>query len=580
MTRRQPGRAQIARLEDFTDMVEIAADVVIIGGGPAGLTIAKEMATTAARVIVLESGMIEETPDHARLCELESIGEPFTEVQKAIRADFHRQQASEWSHTQQPYGVRYRALGGATHAWAGKSAPFDPIDFQPRPWVAHSGWPVSHEDIEPYLRRAEAALNLSPIAPAVKVQTGILNSFYWQFARSRMDSLDIMRFASEFQEDIPPNVQVILDATVSRIKLTSDGTRFDRLEVKGLCGKSATVSGTVAILAAGGIDNPRLLLASNDRHAAGLGNGYDQVGRYLMDHPSACLGGFDIDDVSAMTKAFGFVGVPHEKRMHMFMHGLAVDPVLQAREGILNSALFFMPQRAPDDPWDALKRLLQRKSDRPSRDLISIAGGAKLLVKGLGIKALSHPRMPRTVKSAIVDTAIRLAPNFVVEEYEAGGLPHKLTGMEIHGITEQEPNPDSRVMLSRTVDRLGIPKALVDWRISRRDRETLAYVANLCSELLPARDLPRPKLEPWVRNGTVDDAVIIDMAHTSGTTRMSDSPQKGVVDKHCQVHGVSGLYVAGASIFTTSGHANPTLMILAFAIRLADHIKRELSLPK
>lgn len=574
---RQSGQTQIVRLENVADMAEILADVIIIGGGPAGLTIAKELAATALRVVVLESGLIEEGPDHGALCEVESVGEPFNDAQKAMRENFHGRQAAQWSQAQQPYGVRCRALGGATHAWAGKSAPFDPIDFQYRPWVAHSGWPVTHQDIQPYIRRAETTLNLSPVAPPAKVETGVLNSFYWQFARSRLDSLDIMRFSSEFRKDIPANVQVVLDATVSEIRLTPDGSRFDCVEVKGLCGKTVIVRGRAAVLATGGIENPRLLLASHGQHAAGLGNGYDQVGRYLMDHPGARVGQFGANDIAAITRAFGFVGMPYDGHMHMFMHGLAVDPALQAREELLNSAVYFMPQRAPDDPWDALKRLLKRNSEHPAQDIMSIIGGARLVAAGLGTKLLSHPRMPKAIKSLIVDAAIRLNPNFVVEEYEAGGLPHKLTGMAIDAITEQEPNPDSRIILSRTVDRLGIPKARVDWRISSRDREALARVARICATLLPARGLPQPVLEPWVLDGAPDDALIIDMAHTSGTTRMSDSPRTGVVDKNCQVHGVAGLYVAGSSVFTTSGHANPTLMILAFAIRLADHLKREIS---
>ena len=73
------------------------------------------------------------------------------------------------------------------------------------------------------------------------------------------------------------------------------------------------------------------------------------------------------------------------------------------------------------------------------------------------------------------------------------------------------------------------------------------------------------------------DAVVIDTGHTAGTTRMSDDPKMGVVDSHCKVHGVAGLYVAGGSVFPTSGHANPTLMIVALAIRLADQIKLDLA---
>ena len=97
-------------------------------------------------------------------------------------------------------------------------------------------------------------------------------------------------------------------------------------------------------------------------------------------------------------------------------------------------------------------------------------------------------------------------------------------------------------------------------------------------EMLSASGLPEPILEPWVAEGRVEDCVIIDFGHTLGTTRMSDNPRSGVWSmRNSQVHGVSGLYIAGASVFPTSGHANPTLMILALAIRLADKIKSEIS---
>jgi choline dehydrogenase-like flavoprotein len=60
--------------------------------------------------------------------------------------------------------------------------------------------------------------------------------------------------------------------------------------------------------------------------------------------------------------------------------------------------------------------------------------------------------------------------------------------------------------------------------------------------------------------------------HHMGTTRMADSPRNGVVNKNCRVHGVENLYVAGSSVFPTSGFVNPTLTIVALALRLADHL--------
>jgi choline dehydrogenase-like flavoprotein len=134
------------------------ADLVIVGGGPVGLTIAREFFNSRTRVLVLESGLLDETSDHAVLAERESVGEPHTEAQTHKRMAFHGPSASTWSHEQQPYGVRCRALGGSSNAWAGKSAAFDPIDFAARPWVPNTGWRIAYEALQPFVDRAAEVL--------------------------------------------------------------------------------------------------------------------------------------------------------------------------------------------------------------------------------------------------------------------------------------------------------------------------------------------------------------------------------------------------------------------------------------
>jgi choline dehydrogenase-like flavoprotein len=566
---------QIENLDTFEADSIFETDVVIVGGGPAGLTIARELIGTPIRVLVLESGLLEETPDHAALCELESIGEPHTEAQKHKRAVFHGSSSPTWSQEQQPYGVRCRALGGSTHAWAGKSAPFDSADFARRPWIPHSGWPVKRESLQPFLDRAAQVMNLALNQPEQRFSTESLHSFYWQFARSRLDPLDIMRFGREFATLDADNVRVLLNATVTQIGITADGGSFRDLKIATLEGVKSSVTARIAVIAASGIENPRLLLTSNSVHRRGIGNMHDRVGRFLMDHPGARVGWFAPERMAPIVERFGFYGITTGGRTDMFMHGLALTPSIQEREELPNSAIYFMMERALDDPWDALKRLLRRKSTHPLHDLFCLTSGAGLIAKGAGMKALASDSMPKFFKHFIINTAIRYKPNFVAAEFQSQGLPHKLVGVAVDAICEQCPNPDSRVTLSDKRDRLDVPFAKVDWRLNDCDRRGLVRIAQLAYEDLPQAGLPRPKLEEWVVGDRRDESVIIDMAHTLGTTRMSDDPKDGVVDKNCQVHGVQGLYVAGGSIFPTSGHANPTLMILSFAIRLADTIKSQ-----
>lgn len=567
----------IQPLSVLDDGAVLAADLVIVGAGPAGLTIAAHCAGTGRRVLVLESGNEFEDADHAALNEVESIGQPVTEAQILGRTELHGTQAGFWFHEVQPYGVRCRGLGGSTLAWAGKSAPFDALDFQHRPWVPDSGWPVGHREIEPYVLRAMEELNLCPQEPTGRFDAAGLRSFYWQFARSRVDRLDVMRFGAEMRARAHPGFRILLDASVTRIGLHPDGSRFTHLDVAGICGKRVRVEAGLCVLAAGGIENARLLLVSDDVHARGIANDHDNVGRYLMDHAGTRIAHVPPGQTAGFIGRFGFAGVRHQGRAHMFMHGLALSPETQEREQLLNGALYFAPQHAPDDPWDALKRLIRWRSPAMGHDLLSVARGAGLLAKGLGMKVLEHERTPRIMKDAAVNAAILLSPNYVASEFRSQGLPHKLTGLTIEGICEQAPSRISRIALSARRDRFGVPMASIDWRINDPERLTLLRLSELAGEAFARAGLPCPGFESWVAQRRIEDMAIVDMAHTLGTTRMSADTKTGVVGKDCRVHGLPNLYVAGGSVFPTGGHANPTLMMLALAIRLSDHLRVRLA---
>jgi choline dehydrogenase-like flavoprotein len=260
----------------------------------------------------------------------------------------------------------------------------------------------------------------------------------------------------------------------------------------------------------------------------------------------------------------------------MYLHGIALSPDLQRREKLLNCAAYMMEDRSPDDPWGALKRLMRAKSEQPVSDLMVAVAGSGLLAKGMGARILSSEALPEFVRRPVVDAMIRHFPNAVVREFRDRGLPHKLAGIDVDVITEQRPDPESRLTLSESRDRLGVPIARIDWKIDEDARATLMRMGWLLAREFPKIGLPPPTLEPWVLEERPQDGPIIDMAHTAGTTRMARDPRFGVVDEDCAVHGMDNLYIAGASVFPTVGHANLTLMIIAMALRLADHLKERL----
>jgi choline dehydrogenase-like flavoprotein len=564
------------------------ADIIIVGGGKAGLTLAREFMNSTTKVLILESGLETENVPHMELNRVESLDEPKGEATVAFRAAFHGNNMRTYDAETQPYGIRCRMLGGCPY-WGGKSAAFDEIDFAKRDWVPYSGWPISRDSLEPYFKRAADVLNLGPnlygeelwtlIGPKVKrppLDKAKLHSFFWQFARSRLKHTEIMNLADEFKVESADNIRTLTNATVVHIDTDATGTVFRGLEVSTIDGARSYVTGKLCVLAAGGIENARLLLISNRQHKAGLGNAHDVVGRYLMDHPGTQIGHFKKEDIRA-ANYLGFYTIPYKGAFVMYMHGLSFSAELQASEKLLNAAVYVLPEIAPDDPIEAVKRLARLKSTNYFADLWSLVSSVGLLAKGIALRIFYSKFFPGFLQKSIVDLFMAINPGFVVREFQSKGVPHKLDRMAIHVMTEQVPNPESRLVLSESRDMLGLPRAKALWKICEVDRRNVVRIGQLLLEELPKAGMPAPVMEAWIVGNRPDDAPLVDMAHMIGTTRMSDDPKLGVVDRQCQVHGVKGLYIVGSSVFPTSSHANPTLTILSLAIRTADQLKKVLA---
>ncbi len=509
-------------------------DVCIVGSGPAGSTIAQELSNTGLRVIILESGGFERHPSMDALNEVENVGRP--------RAP------DQWS-------VRNRIVGGSSHTWGGRCATFDEIDFERRSWVSQSGWPIEFGELVPYFDRSAKHLGLAigsgftdesfwefagKKPPANEVDPALLLPFFWQFSRDRAEAypFEYMRFGRHLTQNLGSNVTLLTGATASRVLV--DANQWAQcIEFITLDGCRHMLDAQTIVLCAGGIENARLLLNSASGDRGGLGNGYDQVGRYLMDHLRGPVGSFDLAGSKSLQRRFGRYNVSG----HLFRAGLRLSPEIQRQEGLLNSAVWLGETLAPDDPWEALRRFAGRNPDLP-RDTVNLIKNAPLLFRGLN------------------------------DYFGArNGFPRKLQELTLECICEQMPDPDSRVTLSEQRDHLGMRLPRVDWHSHPDESRTMWRTAEFVSDEFARLGLPTPRLAEWVRDRAPIPSSFVDVAHPTGTTRMSTTPTKGVVDRNCEVHGVAGVYVAGSSVFPTAGHCNPTQMIVAMAIRLADHIK-------
>jgi choline dehydrogenase-like flavoprotein len=185
---------------------------------------------------------------------------------------------------------------------------------------------------------------------------------------------------------------------------------------------------------------------------------------------------------------------------------------------------------------------------------------------------LASPGIPQWSKDLIVGSAIRFAPNIVADEFTSGGIPHKLTGLGIEAITETAPNRNNRIMLADKLDPLGIRRAAAHWRTGAIEARTIRTLAARLNRAFGAAGYAAPDLAEWASDDKCPLPVPVDLAHMMGTTRMANDPQNGVVDSNCRVFGTHNLYIAGGSVCPTGGHANPTWMFLALALRLADHL--------
>jgi choline dehydrogenase-like flavoprotein len=525
-----------ADLHTLSPWANLTCDICIVGSGPAGATIARELAHSPAQVILLESGGMERQPLVDGLNDIENVGWP--------------RELDQWL-------LRNRIVGGSSHTWAGRCAPFDDIDFEQRPWVPYSGWPFGLDELRPYLLRTTRYVGLGVGAdytddsfwavakhamPQTSLNEKLLTPFFWQYSQAHENRFDIMRFGPELVANLPANVRLITNATVVHLNVSANGRAIESVDAMSLDGKRHTVKARTVVLCGGGIENARLLLCSNKVEPNGVGNRRDLVGRFLMDHPRGEVGSFDVKSPEILRR-FGLHHVTSGARRYRFRHGFRLSPAVQREEGLLNCAAWLDEDVLEDDPWRAVTRIVRGES-RSVKDFRAVITQADMLVKGA------------------FDLAVRRR-----------GLARRLKAIILSCMTEQVPDPDSRLTLSNRKDRFGMPLSRIAWKVNKAEERSIRRTAELVASEVTRLGYAPPKLYTWVTNKDPLPPDFIDIGHPTGATRMSNDPAKGVVNAHCQVHGVDGLYVVGSSVFPTAGHANPTQMIVALAIRAADMLK-------
>lgn len=505
------------------DGAVVEGDLCIIGAGPAGISMALEWAGTGRRVVLLEGGGFELSPKRQKLYRAQNTGRTYYPLQSA----------------------RLHYFGGATNHWGGLCAPLDPIDFEARDWVPRSGWPIDHDDLVPYYRRAASLAELPSGRwdpeywaerlgqPLLSTDGQKLQTKVWQRSGEAGSPL---RFGPAYRNEIEQaeNIHLFTHANVCNLSANGGATAVEEAQVRHFDGTEQSARAAQFVLACGAIQNARLLLASNDQAPRGLGNEEDQVGRYFMEHVEVDSAKLVLPD-SRPLSFYRLHPSPSPEDGRSWAYGLLrLSPSLQRQHRALNGAVRFRLERIGETspytfehfPEDARKVLAvwEKRFDSLSED---------------------------TAELTYTNRA----------------------SFQLNTRLEQPPNPDSRVTLSEETDALGVPRAELHWSLSETDKRSIRLLNEEIAKEAGRIGLGRVRLMDWL---TADDERWPDFLtggwHHMGTTRMAESPDEGVVDSNCKVHGVDNLHVAGSSVFSTGGAVNPTLTLIALSLRLSDHL--------
>lgn len=529
-------------LEDARELpagASLQADVCVIGAGAAGLSLVMELVRQGRSVCLLESGA--QAPDDAvqALYDLTSSGDPL----------------------RQNYMARARQFGGSCNLWAGRSMLLDPLDFGRRDWVPRSGWPIEYDAIARHYPEAARILGLPPLQgddlsaylqPMTPDERRMFETSDFRPTTS-LWARETQRFGNDWQARLrrEPKVQALLNASVTSLDLDAAGSAIQQVQAATLAGNRFTVRAGQLVLACGGIENARLLLASRDRAPQGVGNDHDQVGRCFMDHPRAVYGRVH---VPAGVRLRAFRGRPIASGK--LQTGIGLTPEAQQREQLLNHYVTFELQTSgyAEARYQAMvqtAKVLLRRGHTGSRWDFGRMRLRELpeMVYLLSPKELMPHWMYRLFVAARDALPRRPAPQTYIVVY----------------FCEQPPDPSSRVTLGEASDALGMPKPHLHWHIGDQVRDSMRRMQGLLQQRLRAAGIG--ELEPGS-----GEMAFTDASHHMGTTRMSAAPADGVVDADCRVHGVRNLYVAGSSVFPSAGFANPTLSIVALSLRLARHL--------
>ena len=518
------------------DRSETRCEVCIIGAGAAGISVARKLRGRGFKVCVLEGGGLDPDTKSQALYDGEICGHPYFALDSC----------------------RVRCFGGTTDQWAGYCWPMQPPTFDERPWIPYSGWPIGQSDLAPYHDEAAELLGFprKGWSPEAGWELSEWENtfgeyrvpFSTEYFRQLSTLVNPLRMGVVFRNDFARagNVDVFLRANAVELEATQAGNLVRRCRVQTLEARTLYFTARYFVLAAGGIENPRLLLLSDRVHREGLGNRNDLVGRFFTDHATVPIGAIQVAEPDAPFELYiRYKNRPALGEIDHVVTILATEAA-QAEFELVPIWIRLLPKL--EEFWRS-KGPLSLKEIRLS---------------------LSNRTFPGDFYGHIRNVLTDLGSVARLFHARAAYDGHSYEGIDVQAGFAPAPNRDSRIMLSEAIDALGLRKAKLDWRLSEIDYRSIVWLSKRFALEVDTTGFGRMKIAlgddlSWTEQ-------IRGNRHHVGTTRMGVAPQDGVVDRNCRVFGVDNLYITGSSVFPTSGAGAPTLTIIALAHRLADHL--------
>jgi choline dehydrogenase-like flavoprotein len=531
-------------------------DVCIVGSGPAGITVAREICRAGLSVCLVESGA------HKCSGEIQTLNAGGVDSTDGYREEMLRE-------------GRCRRFGGTANLWnhriRGESAryvryvPLDEIDFESRDWVPESGWPFTRQAIETFYERAQQVCGINSFdCPSEFMEAGTKNGRLWRTEKIEsvvsqfgLAETFVERYRRELVRD--QRVAVILRATLLHFQIDPLSRVITSGQVSTPDGRKFWIRARTFVLAAGGLENARILLLQEDLQSGGLGNQHDMVGRCFMDHPQVTLGVLIPFSSSLFGRAEFYD--QHQVGNQVIMRILHIRPEVMRRQKMLNLCGVLVPhfKTLRDNSPATLRQLLVR------------------------VPRFIYGRLSSRYRFTPLDAPPRPFRQRLLEDYYAEGqcgwsrlsLPERrFARFSIRSLAEQSPDRSNRVMLQDETDEFDQRKIKVLWRWNELDLRSIRQAQQIFREELACAGIGT--FIPQEETIGAQPRRFDSPHHFLGTTRMHENPRNGVVDADCRVHGVPNLFVAGSSVFPTGGYANPTFTIIALALRLASHLQTEL----